>query len=507
MHMKPKKNNTNFGLVEFVKTLDRESVLDFLTESEELKENLKYSYDFNDFCVVYEMFEKKTIRKENVVYYLVIVANHIYNKNKLFDYSYESCLFYHYFNLFDVSRYLHNGLNVMKTEDFNERYTELYETAKRLHNINFDIPVSRWDINSDEALIIAKDILEKKKHSKLDEKDIKCFYSILLKSCEGIDPEAHFLLANELYGEGVDPVFKFQRSYKKALTEYIKAGDFGNYKGYMNAGYIYYYNRLNDPSGENYEEAFKLFAIGRNHNDLEANYKISDFYFNGYFVSKNVNEAYYIVESSVEEALAHAVKGDLFYLGPYSLREARILELRNNPLNDGIILADFLVCDYCYKDRIKKRDFFGDLMVLNNNKGFIKNTIERTKMETKEMKFPYTFDEGEFEQFLYKAPYYINHTLNRIGMVYQFKDNKIYLNLDFNRPPFFVLLKGLTAYQAYKVNLVIEVEEQLPEMEGPILLESKSLITINLFGSNGKLIELDNKTYHIKKITVTNIKE
>ena len=106
----------------------------------------------------------------------------------------------------------------------------------------------------------------------------------------------------------------FEQSFTIAMKYYNMAAANGNRQAQENLGYCYYYGR----DGEvDYEKAFHYFALGAFDGHLISLYKIGDMYYNGYYVKKNLKEAFVIYERCIENMTEEA---ESYVAGPVLLR-------------------------------------------------------------------------------------------------------------------------------------------------------------------------------------------
>ncbi|SEQ85376.1 hypothetical protein SAMN02910369_02548 [Lachnospiraceae bacterium NE2001] len=96
---------------------------------------------------------------------------------------------------------------------------------------------------------------------------------------------------NDLGAQYYDGNRGFEQSFEKAIEYYQMASDLGNRQAQENLGYCYYYGRAGEPD---YEKAFNYFALGAFDDHIISLYKIGDMYYNGYYVKKNLAEAFTI---------------------------------------------------------------------------------------------------------------------------------------------------------------------------------------------------------------------
>ena len=87
------------------------------------------------------------------------------------------------------------------------------------------------------------------------------------------------------------------QDYSKAMTYYHIAAKGGCRQAQENLGYCYYYGR---DTAVDYEKAFQYFALGAFDGNIRSLYKIGDMYRNGYYVEKNVVEAFLIYTRCAE---------------------------------------------------------------------------------------------------------------------------------------------------------------------------------------------------------------
>lgn len=267
-----------------------------------------------------------------------------------------------------------------------------FEDIKRYHD-NEALPLAQRNLKNEEKMFLLRQLSERGVLS-LEERES---FEKMLSSLAAEDSAwACLFYAGYLYGEGVDEDTGIIRNYAKSLSFYLKAGRLGDYEGYMLAGYIYYYNRLNDPAGPDYASAFRCFSYGAEHNDLEAFYKLSDMYYHGYFVEKNLSEATFLLKSHYYDALSTAYwKGDYYFIGPFALRLGRIMEENGLEKDYQAVLAFYLLAEYAYELRLKKNNFFGDQQVLARLKEDIKRMYLKLSWEPVPFALPYELSEDE----------------------------------------------------------------------------------------------------------------
>ena len=104
-----------------------------------------------------------------------------------------------------------------------------------------------------------------------------------------------------------------EQDYTKAIYYYEMAANLGSEEAVENLGYCHYYGRN---VRIDYKKAFHYFAIGAFNRRPISLYKIGDMYKNGYYVEKNLNEAFKIYQQAYDLQ-------DEDSLGPICLRLGR----------------------------------------------------------------------------------------------------------------------------------------------------------------------------------------
>lgn len=217
------------------------------------------------------------------------------------------------------------------------------------YEANSKKPISEWDLSEDEQ-IYAEDILYKK--DKLNADEQAALNSYLIHSLAENDTESMLKLGDMYFGEGKNPDFGVQRSYRESLKYYLRAGQAGDYLGYLYAGDIYYFNLLGDKNGADYASAFRCYSYAADHNDLESFWKLADMYWNGRFVDRDPGEAVYLIQSHFDAAFKKAFYDhDFFYIGPYLLRLARYVYTGDKRENQAYRLGCLILGAYFYQLR------------------------------------------------------------------------------------------------------------------------------------------------------------
>lgn len=296
----------------------------------------------------------------------------------------------YYYDLYDD---LKKTFNLTDEEADRKLVGAALEDIRRYRD-NESLPLEMRNLTIEEKEDLVKKISEKKE---LAPEEKAAFEPMLLSLCAKGSAWAHIFYGGYLYGEGIDEQTGILKSYAKCLEHYLQAGDLGDYEGYMLAGYIYYYNRLNNPEGPDYPAAFRCFSYGADHGDLEAFYKLSDMYANGYFVRKDYQEAQFILRSHYYDAFSAAYwKGDYYFIGPYTLRLGKD-QLYGANGDRNLALGLFNVALYAYQWRYERNSFFGDLSVINNLKTLIAETESQLKVTEMPFTLPYELSDEEEE--------------------------------------------------------------------------------------------------------------
>ncbi|MCD8307993.1 MAG: sel1 repeat family protein [Clostridia bacterium] len=97
-----------------------------------------------------------------------------------------------------------------------------------------------------------------------------------------------------------------EQNFAMAVELYKRAADMGSRQANENLGYCYYYGR---DIPRDYEKAYFCFVKGALDNHPISMYKIGDMYRNGYFVSKDENEAFQIYRECW-----NIIRGDKHYI-------------------------------------------------------------------------------------------------------------------------------------------------------------------------------------------------
>ncbi len=161
-----------------------------------------------------------------------------------------------------------------------KRNTEVYEYLD-------DFIADNLFTTDDDLFEIANDLLEcdePKPFPKVVRDFIEELYTVAF---ENGNPDAMNAIG-ALYYEGARG---FDQDFTKAVNCYKIAAENGSRQAQENLGYCYYYGR-NMPV--DYEKAFHYFALGAFDGHLISLYKIGDMYKNGYYVEKNLKEAFLI---------------------------------------------------------------------------------------------------------------------------------------------------------------------------------------------------------------------
>lgn len=182
------------------------------------------------------------------------------------------------------------------------------------------------DWNNKKANSFLKKFYNSKKHTKED-------YNNLVSALEYLTYNEHDKFAaldlGSLYYEGefVPQDFSLAKKY------YETSADLGCVQAVLNLGYIYYYGRVNGKP--DYEKAFKCFSKASNshHDDedvrSEALYKLSDMYWNGYYVEEDKKYAMELVKPLLFIENDKFSKGYRDVLGDVATRLATFTSMDN----------------------------------------------------------------------------------------------------------------------------------------------------------------------------------
>ena len=213
------------------------------------------------------------------------------------------------------------------------------------------------------------------KHKRHTDEETKQYLSDLYQIADHGDFEALNYIGTMYYSGRI-----LKQDYFKAKELYEKASKEGSTQALINLGYIYYYARC---GGEpDYKKAYECFLraskIGSYDEMTEALYKLSDMYDNGYFVKRQRNKAFKIVEELYEKELDRYVDdGYSQFLGDLTIRMAKAYS------SDGIYtdlqksLHYFCQALYLIEDRWDGK-WFGDKQLIetcNKNITILKEKI------------------------------------------------------------------------------------------------------------------------------------
>lgn len=238
-------------------------------------------------------------------------------------------------------------------------------------------PVSEWDLTYDEQVYVASILHEK---AVLNKDEQAALNSYLVNFASNGDTESMIALGDMYFGKGKNPVYGVVRSYKESLKYYLRAGECGEYLGYLYAGDIYYCNLIEDPKGPDFASAFRCYSYAADHNDLEAFCKLGDMYWNGYFVRKDEKEAVFLIQSNFGDVVRKAYyEKDTFFLGPYLLRLGRYAYAGNNRDNQAYRLGCLILGVYFFQvrdeetedvmDEYEIEDAFSEISSLSDEMG------------------------------------------------------------------------------------------------------------------------------------------
>lgn len=251
---------------------------------------------------------------------------------------------------------------VLNSKDVTEN--DIFRAAWCLrNNIRLHFTIEQNDETKNCYKIIDK--FEKKKtHT---EKEITDYINALLKLGEYGDAEAINYVGTLYYSGRI-----VKQDFEKAKYYYSVASLKECPQATINLGYIYYYARC---GGEpDYENAFECFSnamnIGDMYEEIEAGYKLFDFYFHGHYVEKDVEKCKRILDLIYKDCKELKKRdGSCQYLGDIYMRYARLYSkdgLKDDPFErrkyllkaqkeikarwDGVWFGDKKLLDECEKE-------------------------------------------------------------------------------------------------------------------------------------------------------------
>lgn len=166
------------------------------------------------------------------------------------------------------------------------------------------------ELLEDDTFEIAVELLDCDKPGPLPKMIRDLIEKLLNEAFEAGNPDAMNAIGAQYY----DGSRGFSQDFTKAVECYKIAAENGSRQAQENLGYCYYYGR-NMPV--DYEKAFHYFALGAFDGHPISLYKIGDMYRNGYYVEKNLREAFHIYSHCLD-IMPEEAKPDV--AGPVFLR-------------------------------------------------------------------------------------------------------------------------------------------------------------------------------------------
>jgi TPR repeat protein len=168
---------------------------------------------------------------------------------------------------------------------------------------------------------------------------------------------------------------------EEALAYFKKAGDYKDYRGFQNLGYIYFYGRKVE---KNNELAFKYLTKAFLMGDQASAIKISDMYMNGYYVNKDYSYALNYLEPIYSRGMMDLMAGKGNYLLPEVLIRYGLAYLNGqgfkqdniNSLKNFIVARDLLESQPNKKESTKNMISFCNKYIENINKEVEKSDYE-----------------------------------------------------------------------------------------------------------------------------------
>ena len=235
---------------------------------------------------------------------------------------------------------------------------------------NAGLPFKEKDLKDDELLEYVNKYSEVKDDTLSDE-TIDNFRYALDLLVKHKNPDGVFLYGRIMYGDGVH--FKYKQDFKVALDCYLFAGEHGINQGYVNAGYIYYYDRLGNGKPD-YENAFNCYLKAfLNEANWNASYKLSDMYRYGLYVKKDLNTAFALVETIYYQIFRIYKERPLMEDLPLAEVSSRYYELVTEVgLTTNQEDTYNLLRAYFYQlEKVKNHQYYGDVSVLKKLKEII----------------------------------------------------------------------------------------------------------------------------------------
>lgn len=252
--------------------------------------------------------------------------------------------------------------------------------------------------------------------------------NILPSLAEGKDSVSIILYGMCLFGEGVDEWSGFKKDNGLALTQFKKAYETGDYYGRFLMGAVYYTNALKDPSGSDYQEAFKCFEFAAEHEELDAFPCLADMYMSGHYVPLNLKEARFLLETNLKEALDFMKKRkSIYYLAPYSFFLAKLMIIEKSQ-DSSVILFLLVLADYIYNARIDNGTSYIDMYFQSKVKNYLSAYQKKIGFKSVPFCLPYELSYEEEEAFFNSYISYFDNA-SEIRIHGRKGDNHIYFDV------------------------------------------------------------------------------
>ena len=209
---------------------------------------------------------------------------------------------------------------------------------------------------------------------------------------------------------------------EEAIKYFQKAGDYRDFRGYQNLGFLYFYGKK---VNKNYELAFKYLTKAFLMGDQSSAIKISDMYFNGYYVNKDYSYALNYLEPIYNKGMSDLLSGKKNILLPEVLIRYGISYLNGYGFKKDNIKAikSFIVA----RDILKE---FKETKSNLNKIAYCDNFIEKINA---------SIDNADFEELDYCFERQSHFSFVK-------ENNSITLKFDFDTKELFVSLKRLKSY-------------------------------------------------------------
>lgn len=247
--------------------------------------------------------------------------------------------------------------------------------TRLIHQIKEEFIVSRYALIEGDVDSILDEIGRLEQKRPLSEEDFQEYISLLERLGDMGDVEA-------INYEGT--IFYAGRQghldFVKAKELYEKAGKLGSVSAVINLGYIHYYARC---GGEpDYQAAYDCFYFGSkagSHDEqVEADYKLADIYYNGYLGKKRINKAHELVKYHYYDEVSdtdNPYRKDKL-LGDLAIRMARFADEGSHYPRPKEALRYYLQAKHLIEQRWDG-EWFGDKKLLESCDEAIKRLKDR----------------------------------------------------------------------------------------------------------------------------------